>query len=190
MQERNRNTDKRAGIGQGNEATGPRLHSQPARRPVQKRTSGKVWNVQDKGNTPFSPVKLRAVLAFLFGRFNLPDDLMSLMEEPGAPTIEHIMALAYQPYVGAYYPAFQEYRCDPSINAACAALGFRAADVLEVIIRKNEAQVQRGEYPAVALFKYSDALFQGIAADPVLIVESVLELLDWQFEQRRHTGSK
>lgn len=178
----------RAGIGQGISRT-PRAQQIQRRLPrPAAHTPARVWNVQDKRNTPFSPVQIKACMAFLFGNSDLPADVADMLEREHAPSLDNLRNAQHQFYIGEFHIAYQEAKTHPNIASACASLGFRAGDVLEIILRKNSAAVQRGEPPAVSRVKSDDPFVQGIAADPVLVVESVLELLDWQFDQRIAKG--
>ena len=179
----------RAGTGQGSSRT-PRSQTQRRTPRPAAHATAKVWNVQDKRNTPFSPVQTKACMAFLFGNPDLPADVADMLEHEHAPFLDYLRNVQHQLYVGEFHIAYQEAKMHPNVASACASLGFRAGDVLEIILSKNSAAVQRGEPQAVSRVKGNDPFVQGIAADPVLVVESVLELLDWQFDQRIAKGGR
>lgn len=173
-------TTKRVGLGQGADSS---------KRPVQQRGAGRTrrpkhaqagrdWShVEDLGNKPYSPAHLLALEAMLFGicrSVNVP--------RLGAETLETLKARQGMWCIGAVDQSGKV--CIPAhINSACAIRGFRAGDVVATVLAKNEAAIQRGEAPSAAIVGPKTDEYRLLRADPVLLYESMVEVVDYMADQ-------
>ena len=176
-------TTKRAGIGQGTErkAAMHPAHAVPygARRtrgPKRVRASRDWSHVKDLGNVPENQAHLAAANAFLFG------DHPSSTDQPVHATMEILRTPRYQWQIGGMRPDGTVI-VHPDIASACAVRGFRAADVVATVIAKNEKAVGRGEAPGITITGPADAPLRCVNADPVLTIESLIEVVDYQFNE-------
>ena len=173
-------TTKRVGLGQG---------ADTSKRPVQQRGAGRTrrpkhaqagrdWShVKDLGNKPYSPAHLLALEAMLFGdceAINVPC--------LGAEMLENLKARHGMWCIGAVDPSGKVH-LPAYINSACAIRGFRAGDVVATILAKNEAAIRRGEAPGVAIVGPKTDEYRALNADPVLLYESLVEVVDYMADQ-------
>ena len=173
-------TTKRVGLGHG---------ADTSKRPVQQRGAGRTrrpkhaqagrdWShVKDLGNKPYSPAHLLALEMMLFGdcgAINMP--------RLGAERLENLKASHGMWCIGAVDQS-GKVRLGAYINSACAVRGFRAGDVVATVLAKNEAAIRRGEAPGVAIVGPKTDEYRILRADPVLLYESLVEVVDYMADQ-------
>lgn len=182
MQQQQKQTTKRAGIGQGTErktAMHP-AHAVPygARRTRSPKRvqAGRDWShVKDLGNAPENIAHLTAAHAFLFGLHPYGSTCLE-------NTLEALRTPKYQWQVGGMRKDGMVV-VHPVIASACAVRGFRAGDVVATILAKNAAAVERGEAPGITVTGPGDAPLRCVNADPVLVIESLIEVVDYMADQ-------
>lgn len=174
-------TTKRVGLGQGADSS--------SKKPVQQRGAGRTrrpkhaqagrdWShVKDLGNKPYSPAHLLALEAMLFG-------ISGAGPAPclGAEILEELKAHHGMWCIGAVDQS-GKVRLPAYINSACAIRGFRAGDVVATVLAKNDAATRRGEAPGVAIVGLKTDEYRVLNADPVLLYESLVEVVDYMADQ-------
>lgn len=174
-------TTKRVGLGQGADSS--------SKKPVQQRGAGRTrrpkhaqagrdWShVKDLGNKPYSPAHLLALEAMLFG-------ISGAGPAPclGAEILEELKAHHGMWCIGAVDQS-GKVRTPAYINSACAIRGFRAGDVVATVLAKNDAATRRGEAPGVAIVGLKTDEYRVLNADPVLLYESLVEVVDYMADQ-------
>ena len=178
MQQQQKQTTKRVGLGQGADSSKKPAQQRGAgrtRRPKHAQ-AGRDWShVKDLGNAPENMAHLVAAQAFLFGEHPYGSTRCE-------NTLEILRAPRYQWQIGGV-------RKDgvvvvhPDIASACAVRGFRAGDVVATILAKNAAAVERGEAPGITVTGPGDAPLRCVNADPVLVIESLIEVVDYMADQ-------
>ena len=136
--------------------------------------AGRDWShVKDLGNKPYSPAHLLALEAMLFGIIGA---------FPGAEILEELKAHHGMWCIGAVDQS-GKVRLPAYINSACAIRGFRAGDVVATVLAKNDAATRRGEAPGVAIVGLKTDEYRVLNADPVLLYESLVEVVDYMADQ-------